>query len=114
MMKLDEGRFTQNDFLISRLNNPSASHDFKTALTLQQPLFVPSLSPLKEMAVRDAQKSELELEAARQDILFQVFYTYLEVQKAGAYLKAADNSVADARENLRLTAVRTSSGVGLR
>src|ERR1035437_5803093 len=30
MMKLDEGRFTQNDFQISSLNNPSASHDFKT------------------------------------------------------------------------------------
>ena len=61
MMKLDEGRFTQNDFLISNLNNPSDSHDFKTVLSIQQPLFVPSLSPLKEMAVKDAQKSELGL-----------------------------------------------------
>src|SRR6185369_618628 len=64
MMKLDEGRFTQNDLQISSLNNPSAAHAFKTALTIQQPLFVPSLSPLEEMAVKDAQKSGLELEAA--------------------------------------------------
>jgi outer membrane protein TolC len=114
MMKLDEGRFTQNDFQISSLNNPSASHDFKTALSIQQPLFVPSLSPLKELAVKDAQKSELELEAARQGIAFQVFYTYLEVQKGDAQLKAADKAVADARENMRLATVRTSAGVGLR
>lgn len=114
MMKLDEGRFTQNDFQISSLNNPSAQHDFKTALTIQQPLFVPSFSPLKEMAVKDAQKSELELEAARQGIAFQVFYTYLEVQKADAQLKAADKAVADARENMRLAGVRTSAGVGLK
>jgi outer membrane protein TolC len=114
MMKLDEGRFTQNDFQISSLNNPSAAHDFKTALSLQQPLFVPSLSPLKEMAVKDAQKSELQLEAARQGIAFQVFFTYLELQKSDAKLKAADKAVADARENMRLAKVRTASGIGLR
>lgn len=114
MMKLDQGRFTQNDFQISSLNSPSAQHDFKTALTVQQPLFVPSLSPLKEMSVKDAQKSELELEAARQGIAFQVFHTYLEVQKAAAQQVAADKAVADARENMRLATVRTSEGVGLR
>ena len=114
MMKLDEGRFTNNDFLISNLNNPSAAHDFKTSLSIQQPLFVPSLSPMKELAVKDAQKSELQLEAARQGIAFQVFHTYLEVQKANAQLKAADKAVADARENMRLATVRTSAGVGLR
>lgn len=114
MMKLDEGRFTQNDFQINNLNNPSAAHDFKTAISVQQPLFVPSLSPLKEMAVKDAQKSELELEAARQGIAFQVFFTYLDVQKADAQQKAADKAVADARENMRLATVRTSAGVGLK
>ncbi len=114
MMKLDQGRFTQNDFQINSLNSPSAQHDFKTALTVQQPLYVPSLPPLKEMAVKDAQKSELELEAARQGIAFQVFHTYLEVQKAAARQVAADKAVADARENMRLATVRTSEGVGLR
>ena len=114
MMKLDEGRFTQNDFQISNLNNPGASHDFKTAVTIQQPLYVPSLSPLKELAVKDAQKSELELEAVRQGISLQVFYSYLEVQKAAARITAADKAVTDARENLRLATVRTASGVGLK
>lgn len=114
MMKLDEGRFTQNDFQIDTLNNPSVSHDFKTALSIQQPLFVPSFSPLKEMAVKEAHKSELELEAVRQNTAFQVFRTYLEVQKADARLTAADKGVADARENMRLAGVRASAGVGLK
>jgi outer membrane protein TolC len=114
MMKLDEGRFTANDFAISSLNNPSVSHDFKTALSIQQPLFDPALSPLKEMAVKDAQKSELELEAVRQGIAFQVFYTYLELQKAQSQLAATEKAVTDARENLRLADVRISAGVGLR
>lgn len=114
MMKLDEGRFTAGDFAISSLNNPSASHDFKTALSIQQPLFVPSLAPLKQLAVKDAQKSELELEAARQGIAFQTFFTYLEVQKAVAQHASTDKAVADARENMRLAIVRTAAGVGLK
>ena len=112
MMKLDEGRFAMSDF--DTINNPPARHDFKTALSIQQPLYVPALSPMKELAVKDAQKAALGLEAARQGIAFQTFFTYLEVQKADAQLKAADKAIADARENMRLTTVRTFAGVGLR
>ena len=115
IMKLDESRFNSADFVNpDSVNHPSARHDFKTAVTIQQPLFVPSLSPLKEIAVKDAYKSELELEAVRQSVAFQVFYAYLEVQKTDAQLKAADSAVADARENMRLATVRTETGVGLR
>lgn len=114
MMKLDQGRFTQNDFQISALNHPSGWRDFKTTLSLQQPLYVPSLSPLKEMAAKEAEKGVLALEAARQDVAFQVFRLFLEVQKSGARLTAADQAIADARENMRLASVRTAAGVGLR
>lgn len=114
MMKLDEGRFTNNDFQISNLNHPDAWHNFKTQLTLQQALYQPSLAPLKEMAVKDAEKSGLELEATRQKVAFQTFSLYLDLQKAAARLKAADRSVGDARENMRLAQVRTASGVGLK
>ena len=114
MMKLDEGRFTQSDFQISNLNNPSAAHDFKTALSVQQPLFAPSLAPMKELAVKDFQKSALQLETVRQGIAFQVFQSYLEVQKAIAWLDAADKALTNARENMRLATVRTSTGIGLK
>jgi outer membrane protein TolC len=114
MMKLDQGRFTNNDLNISNLNHPPAWYDFKTTLSLQQPLYVPSLSPLKEIAAKDAQKSGVELEATRQDVAFQVFRLYLEVQKSDARLKASDKAIADARENMRLAVVRTAAGVGLR
>ncbi len=114
MMKLDEGRFTQNDFQISNLNNPAAAHDFKTALSVHQPLFVPSIAPMKELAVKDFKKTELHLEATRQSIAFQVFQSYLEVQKATAWLNAADKALNNARENMRLSTVRTSTGIGLK
>ncbi len=115
IMKLDESRFNSADFANpDSVNHPSTRHDFKTAVTIQQPLFVPSLSPLKEIAVKDAYKSGLELEAVRQSVAFQVFYAYLEVQKGDAQLKAAESAVAEARENMRLATVRTVTGVGLR
>ncbi|KAB0671796.1 TolC family protein [Oryzomonas sagensis] len=113
MMKLDEARFTQNDFLTNNLNHPSASHDFRTALTVNQPLYRPSIAPARELAARESEKQDLGLEAARQDIAFQVFRRYLEVQKAVAQLKAADQAIGDARENLRLAGVRRDAGVGL-
>ena len=113
MMKLDQGRFTQNDFQISNLNQPSSWSDFRTTLSFQQPLYVPSLTPLKELAVKDSEKSRLELEAIRQDVAFQVFRLYLEVRKSDARLKAAEKAAADARENMRLATVRNAAGVGL-
>jgi outer membrane protein TolC len=114
MMKLDQGRFSDNDFLISNLNHPSAHHDFKTTLTIQQPLYTPSTAPMREMAVKDAEKGELELEGTRQRIAFQVFRTYLEAQKAAAQRTAAETAISEAREHMRLATVRSESGVGLK
>lgn len=114
MMKLDQGRFSQNDFLISNLNQPSSHHDFKTALTIQQPLYNPSSAPLHEMAVKDAEIGSLGLEAVRQDIAFLVFRTYLEAQKAAAQLISAEQALNEARENMRLATVRSEAGVGLK
>ncbi|MFZ4856226.1 MAG: TolC family protein [Desulfuromonadaceae bacterium] len=115
IMKLDESRFNPADFANpDSVNHPSARHDFKTAVSIQQALFVPSLSPLKEMAIKDAHKSELEREAVRQSVAFQVFYTYLELQKSDAQRMAVDRAVADARENMRLATVRTANGIGLK
>jgi len=114
MMKLDEGRFRQSDFEVSKLNNPSARNDFKTSLTLQQPLYDPATAPLHEMALKEAEKSALGLEEARQSTAFQVFRTYLEAQKASAQLTAAGQARIEARENMRLATVRSAAGVGLK
>lgn len=114
MMKLDEGRFTQNDFQINNLNQPGTWHDFKTILTVQQPLYTPSLAPAREMAVKSALKEKLGHEATRQEVAFQVFRLYLDVQRSQAQLLTADQAVGEARENMRLATVRSEAGTGLR
>ena len=114
MMKLDQGRFTQNDFQINNLNNPADHHDFRTVLSIRQPLYSPSTAPLRELAMKDADSESLGHEVTRQDIAFLVFRTWLETRKAAAHLKSAEQAIGEANENRRLAGVRSKSGVGLR
>lgn len=114
MMKLDEGRFSQNDFQISNLNNPGTEHDFKTAVTARQTIFDPTLAPAREIAVQESRLIDTRLEGSKEETAFRVFKTYLDVQKAQARISAAEQAVSAARENIRLAEVRKQAGVGLR
>ncbi len=114
MMKLDEGRFSQSDFVINNLNNPGEEHDFKTAVTVRQTIFDPSIAPAREMAVQDSRIKDTRLEGSKQETAFRVLKVYLDVQKAQARIRAAEQAISAARENLRLTEVRKQAGIGLR
>ena len=114
MMKLDEGRFTQDDFQINNLNHPSAHHDFRTAATVGLNLFNPSIAPRRNIAIKETRKSESDLQMIRQDIAFQVFTDYLEIRKAGAQIGVVEKAVEEARENVRLAMVRGKEGTGLK
>lgn len=114
MMKLDEGRFTQNDFNISNLNHPGVWHDFKSALTLQQTIYNPSLAPARDIAAKDSEKELIGVDAVKQDVAFQVLRIYLDVQRSEARFKAAEKAVTEAKEHRRLASVRTIAGTGLR
>lgn len=114
MMKLDQGRFSQNDFAIGNLNNPSATTDFRTAFTLEQPVFDMSILYATEAAMREVEEKGFAVEMRREEIGFRVFAAYLEVQRARARHSAAEKAVLDAGEHLRLARVRGKAGTGLR
>jgi outer membrane protein TolC len=114
MMKLDEGRFSQNDLSIGNLNHPATHGDFRTTLTLDQPLFDPGIITGAELAGKDEKISGLALEKRRQDVAYMVYCACLDLQKAKGYLKAAEQGVTDAREHERLARVRGKAGVGLK
>ena len=94
MMKLDQGRFTQNDFLIGNLNHPSSATDFRTAFTLEQPLFDMGIVYGAKISEAEAEEKNLALEGRREDTGFLVFSLYLEVQKARQNLEAAEKAVS--------------------
>jgi len=114
MMKLDQARFTSNDFQIGALNHPSSTGDFRTAFSLEQPIFDLSIVFGADLAVKEAEEQSLALQQRREEVAFSVFSSYLEVQKARAMLVAAENAVSDAEEHRRLARLRNEAGVGLK
>ena len=114
MMKLDQGRFTQNDFLISELNSPSSTTDFRTMVTLEQPLLDFGIGHGRDVAVKEAEEQGLRYDRRREEVGYGVCVAYLQVQKAAAVLEATDQEVTEAKESLRLATVRSEQGAGLR
>lgn len=114
MMKLDQGRFSQQDFLIPNLNDPAPTSDFRTAFTLLQPLLDMQIHYQAKMAAADAETKDFTLQRRREEVGLTVLSSYLEVQRAGAALETAEKSVGDAREHARLAKVRSEAGTGLK
>jgi outer membrane protein TolC len=114
MMKLDQGRFTQNDFLIDNLNHPASHGDFRTSFTLEQPLLDFTIGRTVAMAEHEDASAGFALERRRQETAFRVFAACLEVQKARARLAAAEEAGRSAAEHLRLARVRGEEGIGLK
>lgn len=114
MMKLDQGRFSDNDFLIDHLNHPDSTTDFRTAFTLEQPVFDLGVLYGYEMAAKEAEAEGFAYERLAEEVAFRVVSSYLEVQKARAMLEAAEEAVRSAAEHRRLARVRSGEGVGLK
>jgi len=114
MMKLNQGRFTNQDFAISSLNNPAPVNDFKSAITVEQPLFMPEAWAAQRGARYGAEQQEALAEQSREQVAFGIFQHYLAVQQAKALLQATEKAVEEARESLRQAAVRVKAGLGLR
>lgn len=114
MMKLDQGRFAQNDFQIDRLNNPRPTTDFRTSLNWEQPFFVPAAGSERTIARHQTTLARLTQEATKEEIAFRVFQTGTEIFRAKAHLQAAEQATAEARESRRLAAARVGAGAGLK
>lgn len=114
MMKLDQGKFAASDFDPTHLNEPASYHDFRTALTLEQPLFNLSLLRSVLLSETTAEIGRLAAEQKKQEIAGKAYAAWMEVRRAKAYLKVAEKAYADAKEHLRLTVVKVAAGTGLK
>jgi len=114
MMKLNQGRFSNNDFIINNLNNPSPISDFRSSVTMEQPLLVPAAWASQRAATRSAERQEALSEQTRQQIAFHIFSSYLEVQKARAHQLAAQKALDEASESRRQALIRIKAGLGLK
>uniref|UniRef100_C6E8G3 Outer membrane efflux protein n=1 Tax=Geobacter sp. (strain M21) TaxID=443144 RepID=C6E8G3_GEOSM len=115
MMKLDEGRIDpSSDFVADTLNNPSPRADFRSAVSLEQPLFDLGIGNGVRMADKSAQAADLSLQGRREEVAFRVYLAYLGVRRAQAYRGIADQALANAKEHDRLAGLREKEGLGLK
>jgi len=113
MAKLNQGRFTQQDFAIDSLNNPSPVDDYQTQFGIEQPLFVPKAWVGLDISKREHEAGDIDLTRKKEEIAFQVCRAWLGVQTARAQLLVAEKGVADAREHYRIAMLRYEADLGM-
>ena len=113
MMKLNQQRFTQEDFVLNSLNSPSPITDYQTMFSFEQPLFaMSSYMDLNVARLRYSAKSE-EFKRKMEEIAFRTAQAYLRVRTAKAYGEVAAKAIEDAREHVRIAESRYRNGLGL-
>lgn len=113
MAKLNQQRFTMNDFAIPSLNNPQPISDFQTSVSFEQALFAPKAYIGLTMAGKEYEAKGNEVERRRDEVAFSVFKTYLDTQTARAFVTVTEKGVEDAKEHLRIAESRNTAGLGL-
>ncbi len=111
--KLNQQRFSQQDFAIDALNSPRPINDFQSSLSLEQIIF--SRKAMLGLDMSHIQRDAMgeELTRKKQEIAFQVIKSFLSVQTARQYVQAASQGVKDAEEHRRIAQLRYDSGLGL-
>lgn len=111
MNKLNQRVFTQQDFLLNNLNFPNPLGNFRTGLTLSQPIFQAGQAYL---GYRQAQLGREEAGAlvlsSRQQLLFRVTQAYFGLHLAGETLGIVKKAVETARQHLNIAEERYRSG----
>ncbi len=113
MAKLNQGRFTEQDFAVSSLNNPKAINDFQTSFSFEQPVFAKKAYVGLDMAKKEYDANNEEFVRKKEEIALKVVRAYLAVLTAKEYVAAAEKTVEDAGEHLRIARLRYDTGLGL-
>ncbi|MBU4262878.1 MAG: TolC family protein [Proteobacteria bacterium] len=113
MSKLNQERFTAQDFAIDSLNNPDAINDFQTMFSIEQPLFVRQASIGLDMAKKQHEIESMQYLRKKEEIALEVVKTFLMVRTSREYVDVTEKGVDDAREHVRLSELRFNNGLGL-
>ena len=113
MMKLNQQRFSQNDFIVDALNNPQPINDYQTAFFIEQPVFSMKSFVGLSIAKNEYAAQGGDYQRAKEETVFKVVQAYLRIHTAREYLAVAQKGIEDAREHLRVAEVRYKNDLGL-
>jgi outer membrane protein len=113
MAKLNQGRFTSQDFDIHSLNHPDAVNDYQTAISIEQPVFVKKAYVGLDISRTEHAAQNENFKRKKEEIIFKVAYTYLMVHTAREHLAVAEKAIEDTQEHLRIARLRYKDNLGL-
>jgi outer membrane protein TolC len=113
MMKLNQQRFSQSDFIVDSLNNPQPINDYQTAFFIEQPVFSMKSFVGLSIAKNEYAAKGGDYQRAKEETVFKVVQAYLRVHTAREYLAVAQKGIEDAREHLRVAEARYRNDLGL-
>ncbi len=113
--KLNQRRFTAEDFLLNNLNNPNPYSNFRTGLVANQPLFQAGEAYLGYRQARLGKEAAAsQVLAQRQKVIYQVTQAYYGRQLAEARLRVIGEARNTAAANRKLVQARFDSGAVVR
>ncbi len=113
MAKLNQQRFTGNDFALNSLNSPAPVNDFQSSLSISMPIFAPRANLGLAMSKISHQADSKNFHRQKETLAIQVVTSYLQAKTAKEYIKVARQGVNDAQEHQRLAEVRHKNNLGL-
>lgn len=111
--KLNQGRFTSQDFAIASLNTPDPINDYQTSISFEQPLYVRMAHVGLDMAKTEYSATVEDFSRKKEEVAFNTVKTYLMAVSAQGFVNASKKAVEDSREHLRLAEARYKADLGL-
>lgn len=113
MAKLNQQRFSMQDFAIDNLNHPRPVNDFQASVAIEQPLYAPAAVIGTAMSREAHAGRAKEQERAREQIVMDTARSYLMALMAREYVQLSEQGLAEAREHKRIAELRYKNGLGL-
>jgi len=113
MARLNQERFSQEDFAVDSLNNPRAISDFQTSFNFEQPLFIPKLYYGMKSVEGELNAKNKDLERMKNEVVRNVVRNALLIQTAKQFISVSESALRDAQEHKRLAGLRYENGLGL-
>jgi outer membrane protein len=115
MSKLNERVFTQQDFRLDHLNQPAPYGNFRTGLSLSQPLFQAGEAYLGYRQARlGREMAAAQVLSSRQQLLYQVSQAYYGLHLAREKHRVSREARSTAAEHLKLAQARYQAGAVIR
>ncbi len=109
--KLQQAQVQQADFNPVILNNPGATSNIMTQLSVQQPLFNPDMEYMRKAALKQSEVYSFKTQRTKEAIIMQVTNAYLQLEFSYDVVKVLKEALETVREIYRFTNDRFNQGL---